>query len=125
MKTKKDEKMYNEIIFSPDPRFPQHELIGVDNQMEYQVISIQLGYNGKFEMDGSHSAILQRRDDEVYELCTFNLEKKHFEKTLVFSDTYNLKTICDRVEELFNQGRFKPFCEEDDSKPVLVLVRNS
>ena len=117
--------MYDEIVFAPDPRNPEEELIGVDNQTEYETISIQLGFNGVFEIDESHSALLQRRDDGFYELCTFNLERKCFEKTLVLSDTYNVKAVCNNVEELFNQGRFKTFCEEDSSKPVLVLDRNS
>ena len=34
--------MYNEIIFSPDPRTYQNELIGRDSDTEFEMISIQL-----------------------------------------------------------------------------------
>ena len=60
---------YDEIIFSPDPRTDQNDLIGVDDDSEHEFISIQLGKDKEFEIDGSHSAFLERRGDGFYELC--------------------------------------------------------
>ncbi len=113
--------MFNEIIFSPDPRFPENELIGVDDEQQYNIISIQLSSDGKFYPDDSHSALLQLDDKGFYELLTFDPEKEYFKRTLYFSDTHNYKTVCENVEELFNQGRLKPFFIDEDSKPKLVF----
>ena len=56
--------MYDEIIFSPDPRKPYRGSIGRENDREHEMISIQLGCNGTFRKNASHSAILER------EVCT-------------------------------------------------------
>ena len=112
--------MYDEIIFSPDPRTYQNELIGVDNDIEHKFISIQLGSNGTFGKDGSHSAFLERREDGFYELCLVNLEKKHYEPFRVFNDTYNVKTVCDQVEQLFEDGHLQVHFIEGERKPKLI-----
>ena len=111
--------MYDEIIFSPDPRKPYSGSIGRENDQEYPLISIQLGSNGTFGKDGSHSAILERREDGFYELCLINLEKGHYERYRVFNDTYNVKTVCDQVEQLFEDGRLQANFIEGREKPIL------
>ena len=111
--------MYDEIIFSPDPRYRQDEVIGGDNDTEYHMISIQLGSNGTFDIDGSHSAVLNRREDGFYELCLVNLEKKYYEPVRVFSDTYNLNVVCDRVQQMFEEGHLRIHFIEGEQKPIL------
>ena len=111
---------YDEIIFSPDPRTDQNELIGVDDDSEHDFISIQLGSDSKFGIDASHSAVLERREDGFYELCLFNLEKEHYEPFRVFNDTYNVKTVCDQVEQLFEDGHLQVHVIEEREKPLLI-----
>ena len=111
---------YDEIFFSPDPRTDQNDLIGVDEDSEHEMISIQLGSDGMFGIDASHSAILERREDGFYQLCLVNLEKGYMEPWRVFSDTYNVKTVCDQVEQLFEDGHLQVHCIEDQEKPVLI-----
>ena len=115
--------MYDEIIFSPDPRTYQNELIGVDDDREHEFISIQLGSNGTFGQDASHSAFLERREDGFYELCLANLEKGYSEPWRVFSDTYNVKTVCDQVEQLFEDGHLQVHFVEGEEKPILIPAR--
>ena len=112
--------MYDEIIFSPDPRKPYRGSIGRKNEREHNFISIQLGSDGTFGADGSHSAYLQRRDDEFYELCLVNLEKGHYESFRVFSDTYNVNTVCDRVEQLFEDRHLQIHFIDGVKKPILI-----
>lgn len=116
--------MYEEIIFSPDPRKPDRGSIGRENESEYRFITIQLGSNGKFGKDGSHSAFLERREDGFYELCLVNLKKRHYEPHRVFSDTYNVKSVCDRVEQLFEDGHLQVHFIERERKPKLIPARS-
>ena len=121
---KKGEKtVYDEIIFAPDPRTYQNETIGGDD-IEHNFISIQLGSNGEFESNASHSAILERGEDGFYELCLVNLEKGHYEPWRVFSDTYNVKTVCDRVEQLFEDGHLQVHFIEGERKPILIPAKS-
>ena len=92
---------------------------------EHEFISIQLGNDEKFEIDGSHSAFLQRREDGFYELCLLNLEKEHYEPYRVFSDTYNVNTVCDQVEQLFEDRHLQVhFIEEErEKKPILIPAK--
>ena len=115
--------MYDEIIFSPDPRTDQNDLIGVDEDSEHEMISIQLGSNGTFEIDANHSAILERKEDGFYELCLVSLEKGDYEPWKVFSDTYNVKTVCDKVEQLFEDGHLQVHFIEGEEKPILIPAR--
>ena len=115
--------MYDEIIFSPDPRTDQNDLIGVDDASEHEMISIQLGSDGTFGKDGSHSAVLERREDGFYKLCLVNLEKGHYEPWRVFSDTYNVKTVCDQVEQLFEDGHLQVHFVEGEKKPILIPAK--
>lgn len=110
---------YGEIIFSPDPRKPYRGSIGREKDREYRLISIQLGSDGTFGKDGSHSAILERREDGFYQLCLVSLEKGHYEPWRVFSDTYNVNTVCDQVEQLFEDGHLKAHFIEGRKKPIL------
>ena len=112
--------MFDEIIFVPDPREPRNGFIGVDNDAEYEQISIQLGENGEFESDGGHSAILERRDDSFYELCLVNLETDSFETDRVFNDTYDPKAVCNQVERLFEDDHLQAHFVDGDSKPILI-----
>ena len=115
--------MHDEIIFSPDPRADQNGFIGVDDASEYEMISIQLGSNGAFEQNASHSAILERREDGFYQLCLANLDKGYMEPWRVFSDTYNVKTVCDQVEQLFEDGHLQVHFVEGEKKPILIPAR--
>ena len=115
--------MHDEIIFSPDPRTDQNDLIGVDDASEYEMISIQLGSNGTFGKDGSHAAILERREDGFYELCLANLDKGYSEPWRVFSDTYNVNTVCDQVEQLFDHGHLQVHFIEGEKKPILIPAK--
>ena len=115
--------MHDDIIFSPDPRKPYRGSIRRENDREYHRISIQLGSNGKFGKNGSHSAILERREDGFYELCLVNLEKGHYEPWRVFSDTYNVKTVCDQVEQLFEDGHLQIHFMEGRKKPKLIPAK--
>ena len=115
--------MYDEIIFSPDPRTDQNDLIGVDDASEHEMISIQLGSNGTFEQNASHSAILERREDGFYQLCLANLDMGYSEPWRVFSDTYNVKTVCDQVEQLFEDGHLLPHFIEGEEKPILIPAK--
>lgn len=112
--------MYNEIIFSPDPRNPKNQLLGVDNDAEYEQISIQLGENGEYGEDASHSAYLERGEDGFYRLYLHNLEKGHFDIFRVFSDTYNVNTVCDQVEQLFEDRHLQVHFIEGEKKPILI-----
>ena len=115
--------MYDEIIFSPDPRKPYRGSIQRENDREYPQISIQLGSNGTFGQNASNSAILERREDGFYELCLANLDKGYSEPWRVFSDTYNVKTVCDQVEQLFEDGRLLPHFIEGEEKPILIPAK--
>ena len=115
--------MHDEIIFSPDPRTTQNDLIGVDDASEHEMISIQLGSNGTFGQNASHSAILERREDGFYQLCLVNLEKGYMEPWRVFSDTYNVNTVCDQVEQLFEDGHLQVHFIEGEEKPILVPTK--
>lgn len=117
--------MYDEIIFSPDPRTYQNELIGVDDDREHNFISIQLGSNGTFDLDGSHSAVLELREDGFYELLLFYFKKNCFDVFQVFRDTYNVKTVCDRVEQLFEDGHLQIYFVEGEEKPILISKKSS
>ena len=112
--------MYDEIIFSPDPRKPYSGSIQRENDREHEMISIQLGSNGTFGQNTSHSAILERREDGFYELCLANLDKGYSEPWRVFSDTYNVKTVCDQIEQLFEDGHLQVHFIEGEEKPVLI-----
>ena len=115
--------MHDEIIFSPDPRTDQNDFIGIDDASEHEMISIQLGSNGTFGMKASHSAILERREDGFYELCLVNLEKGRMEPWRVFSDTYNVNTVCDQVEQLFEDGHLQVHFIEGEEKPILIPAK--
>ena len=115
--------MYDEIIFSPDPRKPYSGSIQRENDREYPQISIQLGSNGTFGSDGSHSAFLERREDGFYQLLLANLDKGYSEPWRVFSDTYNVKTVCDQVEQLFEDGHLQPHFIEGEEKPILIPAK--
>ena len=108
--------MYDEIIFSPDPRKPYRGSIQRENDREYSRISIQLGSNGTFGKDGSHAAILERREDGFYQLLLANLDEGHSEPWRVFSDTYNVNTVCDQVEQLFEDGHLQVHFVEGEEK---------
>ncbi len=111
---------YDEIIFSPDPRKPYTGSIGRENDdTRYSRISIQLGSNGTFGKDGSHSAFLERREDGFYQLLLANLDEGHSEPWRVFSDTYNVNTVCDQVEQLFEDGHLQVHFVEGEKKPIL------
>lgn len=120
---------YSEIIFTPDPRTHVIDLILDEDTMKgyedelYSTISIQLGKNGVFGIDGNHSALLQRRDDLFYELFLFDLDKNYFDVFAVFKDTYNVKTVCDEIEKLFRDGKIKANFIDYDEKPVLIDAR--
>ena len=116
--------MYDEIIFSPDPREPYRGSIGREDDREHKMISIQLGSNGTFGQNASHSAILERREDGFYELCLANLDKGYMEPWRVFSDTYNIKTVCDQVEQLFKDGHLQVHFVEGEEKPVLIPTKS-
>ena len=115
--------MYDDIIFSPDPRKPYSGSIGREDDREHEMISIQLGSNGKFGKNASHSAILERREDGFYQLCLANLDKGYSEPWRVFSDTYNVKTVCDQVEQLFEDGHLLPHFIEGEEKPILIPAK--
>ena len=115
--------MYDEIIFSPDPRKPYRGSIGRENDREHEMISIQLGSNGTFGKNASHSAILERREDGFYQLCLANLDKGYSEPWRVFSDTYNVKTVCDQVEQLFEDGHLQVHFVEGEKKPILIPTK--
>ena len=115
--------MHDEIIFSPDPRKPYDGSIQRENDSEHEMISIQLGSNGTFGNNASHSAILERREDGFYQLCLANLDKGYSEPWRVFSDTYNVKTVCDQVEQLFEDGHLQPHFIEGEEKPILIPAR--
>ena len=112
--------MYDEIIFSPDPRKPYRGSIGRENDREHEMISIQLGCNGTFRKNASHSAILERTEDGFYQLCLANLDKGYSEPWRVFSDTYNIKTVCDQVEQLFEDGHLQVHFIKGEEKPILI-----
>ena len=117
--------MYDEIIFSPDPRKPYSGSIGRENDREHEMISIQLGSNGTLiGKDGSHSAFLERREDGFYQLLLANLDKGYSEPWRVFSDTYNVKTVCDQVEQLFEDGHLQVHFIEGEEKPVLIPTKS-
>ena len=116
--------MYDEIIFSPDPRKPYRGPIGGENDREYETISIQLGSNSTFEQNASHSALLEHREDGFYALCLVNLEKGHYQSWRVFSDTYNVNTVCNQVERLFEDGHLQPHFIEGERKPILIPARS-
>ena len=115
--------MYDEIIFSPDPRKPYRGSIQRENDSEHEMISIQLGSDGTFGKNASHSAILERREDGFYQLCLANLDKGYSEPWRVFSDTYNVKTVCDQVEQLFEDGHLQVHFIEGEEKPILIPAR--
>ena len=112
-----------EIIFDPDPRNPKNQLIGVDNDAEYEQISIQLGENGEYGRDASHSAYLERGEDGFYRLYLPNLEKGHLDSFRVFSDTYNPKTVCNQVQQLYDDGHLQVHFVEGDPKPILIPAK--
>ena len=116
--------MYDDIIFSPDPRKPYDGSIGRENDdTRYSRISIQLGSNGTFGKDGSHAAILERREDGFYQLLLANLDEGHSEPWRVFSDTYNVNTVCDQVEQLFEDGHLQVHFVEGEKKPILIPAK--
>lgn len=116
---------YDEIIFSPDPRKPYDGSIGRENDdTRYSQISIALGSNGTYGKMASPSALLERREDGFYELILFDLEKNHFDVSKVFRDTYNVKTVCDQVEQLFEDGHLQVHFIEGEKIPKLILTRS-
>ena len=114
------ESMFDQIIFNPDPRSFKNQLINLNNNAEYDMISIQLGNDDQFGVDGSHSAILQRRKDNFHELRLFNLEKGDYEPYQVFDHTHNLNTVCNLVEQSFNNGELKVHLLEGEDIPILI-----
>ena len=119
---------YSEIFFSPDPRqgidlILDEEGIEKYKEANYQRISIQLGKNGEFEIDASHSAVLERRDDGFYELLLLDLDKKCLDVFAVFRETYNVKTVCDLVEKMFYDGKIKAHLTDYGEKPSLIDAR--
>ena len=117
--------MYDEIIFSPDPRKPYDGSIGRENDdTRYSRISIQLGSNGTYGKMASPSALLERQEDEFYKLILFDLEKNHFGDSKVFRDTYNVKAVCDQVEQLFKDGHLQPHFIEGEKIPKLIFTRS-
>ena len=115
--------MYDEIFFDPDPRSPKHDLIGVDNEQQYDQISIQLGSKDTYGKDASHSALLELNNEGLYELNTYDPERMCFDKVLVFSDTRNHNTVLNQIEGVFKNGRLKPHFIDENSKPKLVYIR--
>lgn len=117
---------YSEIIFDPDPQTHVIDLILDEDAMKeyednlYSRISIQLGKDGVFEADGSHSALLERRDDLFFELLLADLDKNCFDVFVVFKETYSVKTVCNMVEKLFHNGKIKAHLIDYNEKPLLI-----
>ena len=84
---------------------------------------IQLGSNGKFGIGASHSAYLERGEDGFYQLYLYNSEKGHLDTFRVFSDTYNPKTVCDSIQQLFEDGHLQVHFIEGDPKPILIPAK--
>ena len=121
--------MHDEIIFSPDPRTDQNDLIGVDDTNEYDSINIYLHSN---DADGSVAGLLEhRKDGFYYEILLYDKREKSFNDKLVFTDTYNINDICDEIERWFDNGRLQAHLvvEEKDGKKeeyyVLIFKRSS
>ena len=72
----------------------------------------------------SPSALLERQEDEFYKLILFDLEKNHFGDSKVFRDTYNVKAVCDQVEQLFKDGHLQPHFIEGEKIPKLIFTRS-
>ena len=120
--------MHDEIIFSPDPRTDQNELIGVDDASEHDSINIYLHSNGA---DGSVAALLERNETDHYQLLLYDKCKESFDDKLVFTDTYNVNTVCDQVERWFDDERLQAHLvvDEKDGKKeeyyVLIFKKSS
>ena len=122
------DRFYSEILFSPDPRrgidlILDEEGIEKYKEANYWRISIQLGKNGEFEIDNSHSALLERRDDGFYELLLPDLDKGHLDVFAVFRETYNIETVCNLVEKMFYDGKIKAHLIDYNEKPVIIDAR--
>ena len=102
--------MYDEIIFSPDPRTNQNDLIGIDDASEYDSINIHLHSNGA---DGSVAALLERNETDHYQLLLYDKSEKSFDDKKVF-DTYNVNAICDEIEQWFDDRRLQPHLVVDE-----------
>ena len=120
--------MHDEIIFSPDPRTTQNDLIGVDDASEYDSINIYLHSN---DADGSVAAFLKRNETDHYELFLYDKCKESFDDKLVFTETYNINAICDEIEQWFDEERLQAhlIVDEKDGKKeeyyVLIFKRSS
>ena len=119
--------MHDEIIFSPDPRTDQNDLIGVDDASEHDSINIYLHSNGA---DGSAAALLERNENNYYQLLLYDKSEKSFDDKKVF-DTYNVNAICDEIEQWFDDGRLQAHLvvDEKDGKKeeyyVLIFKKSS
>ena len=91
--------MHDEIIFSPDPRTDQNGFIGVNDDSEYDSINIHLHSNGA---DGSVAALLERNETDYYQLLLYDKSTKSFDDKKVFTETYDVNTICDKIEQWFD-----------------------
>ena len=108
--------MSYKIIFELDPRNPQNEFLSGGN--DYSRIEIQLVETGGL------SANLQRReDDDFYELWLYDVEKNSFDDTMIFSETYDPKAVCDLVEQLFEDRHLEVHLREDDDTPLLIRAK--
>ena len=111
--------MSYKITFSPDPRNPQNEFLSGGN--DYSRIGILLDESG---IGGGLSAFLQcREEDDFYELWLYAVEKKSFDDTMIFSETYDPKAVCDAVEQLFEEGLLQVHLREDDDTPLLIRAK--
>ncbi len=124
------DNFYSEIFFSPDPRHGidlilDEEGIEKYKEVNYGIISIQLGKNGKFSSDGDHSALLERRDDGFYELLLPDLDKNCLDVFAVFTETYNVETVCNIVEKMFDDRKIKAHLTDYGEKPLLIDAREN
>ena len=119
--------MHDEIIFSPDPRADQNDLIGVDDANEYDSINIYLHSNGA---DGSVAALLERNETDHYQLLLYDKSEKSFDDKKVF-DTYNVNAICDEIERWFDDGGLQAHLVVDEKEGkkeeyyVLIFKKSS
>ena len=129
--------MFDGLIFLPDPRTDQMDgtttdgLIGVNADSEYDTIYIFLHSNDGMECDESHAALLKRNEKNYYQLLLFDTRKESFDDKKVFSNTYNVKSICAEIEDWFHSGLLQAHLveEENDGKKeeyyVLISKKSS
>ena len=87
------------LVFVPDPRFPQNDLIGVDDTGDIQV------HLDEYDPDEDSHALLQRQANRIYEFLLYDSKKGHHESYTGFSETRDSKTACDYVRQLYRNGR--------------------